>query len=96
MIDLFILSSFMYLDYLFTYIGIQLNFIEEANLLLVPLFQYPFLMGTIIRFTIIFIVLLPIWYLKQKQYKYYNYVLILAYFVNISIFFLHLNWIIKL
>lgn len=96
MINIYILSFIMYIDYLLTYLGIKFNVIYEGNPLLINLFNYDFILGSIMRLISITIIMILIYYLYKKSKKHFNYVIYSAYFINLFIFILHLNWIKKI
>ena len=62
---------FLIFDYLLTYIGIRLNIIEEANILMIWLFKLPLIQGLLIRIILSGVVMFPFYYLK-KNCKYYK------------------------
>lgn len=83
---------FLMTDYLLTYIGIRLNLIEEANTLMVWMFEMPLMKGLIIRLVISGVVILPFYYLKTHC-RYYKKVIAAVIILYVGVMVLHIRWI---
>lgn len=79
-------------DYILTYIGIKVGLVEEANILMIWLFELPLLKGLLIRCIMSLFIIMPFFYL-EKHCKYYKKVLVVVISGYIFIMFLHLRWI---
>lgn len=88
------LMSFMLLDFLITYFGINtLNFITEANELLAPLFEIPFMFSLSIRLVHMLLIYTMLEYIGDKKFDLYNKILNFGLIINVGILFLHIRWI---
>lgn len=92
-IKMCLLSFYFIVDYLLTFIGIKNNIIEEGNYLMVWLFNIGFYQGIIIRFVMLFLILLLVDYIR-KRYKYYEYFIIGINSIYSIVMILHIYWII--
>ena len=86
-------------DYFLTYIGIQKQIIEEANPLMVWLFELPFIPSLLARLALFFLfAYIPITLIKKHPDKIRPFIGKLYYWGafagNIGIMFAHLYWII--
>lgn len=92
-----ILFTLFLTDFILTYLGISAGAIEEANPLLVWLFELPFIAGLTIRIIMgAIIICYPIYTIRRGKIRpalakaYYG----VAYTANIVILGMHLYWII--
>lgn len=87
--------ALLIIDYLITYLGIQIGIITEANPLMRWLFELPIEKGLPIRAAMSLIVILPLWYLK-KHYKYYRRVIAFILAIYAVVMGMHYLWIKRL
>lgn len=90
------LFSMMNLDYLLTKLGIFLNFIIEGNFLMNWLIFLPLYLGLPIRIVLSFIILFPIYLVRNKNQKLYNFAVKFGLIVNFIILIFHCFWILFL
>lgn len=87
------LFSLMILDFLFTYMGVNVfNFIEEANPLLAWIFNLPFFYAFIIRLSICFIISKLLKYIYKNNIAIYKKVIFFALSLNLFVMTLHIMW----
>lgn len=84
----------MMCDYIITYLGINtFGVIEEANPILVWLFEAPLLFGLAFRmFYAGFMAFLCV-FIFEQGYQHYNAFINLALFINSVVVFMHMRWI---
>lgn len=89
-----LLMSLMLMDFIFTYIGINvLNYITEGNPLMVKLFELPFLVSLAFRLLHIWFVYVCLEYIQSQKHPSYNKITTFALIINVILVFLHLRWI---
>lgn len=93
---LILLFSLMNLDYLLTKLGIYLNLIIEGNFLMNWLINLPIHIGFPIRIVLSFIILFPIYLVRNKNQKLYNFAVKFGLIVNFIILIFHCFWILFL
>ena len=93
MIHYFLISILLMADYLFTYVGIKIGFVYEANLLLRWLFELDLFYGILIRLVSILFVILLFRLFENRKNKDANVFLGIFYSIQFVIMALHSNWI---
>lgn len=90
------LMFLMLMDYIFTYIGINyLQFIIEANLALVSLFEMPVVISLLIRLAHMGCIYVILKYISTRRFKLYNGILNFGLIINSIILIMHMNWILR-
>ena len=90
---LVLISFLMFMDFIFTWIGIRVDFIIEGNPFMVWLFKLNFIQGCIVRTLMIFIIVYIINKIKKENYKVYKQVAAIAISANIFVLNVHCAWI---
>jgi len=90
---IFLLSFFIMIDFILTYIGINiLQFIEEANPFLINLFEVNLFIAVILRTLHITLIFLCLDYIRTKKEKLYNNIVNFSLILNVAVFALHIRW----
>jgi hypothetical protein len=91
---LLLLAIMLIADYLFTFIGIKINFITEANPLMKWAFKLPLTQGLLYRIAIALCLTSMLWFARKK--KYFKKLMIGITGAYSIVFVLHLFWIAQL
>ena len=90
------LMFLMIMDFIFTYIGINyLQFIVEANPVLVSLFEMPVVPSLLIRLAHMGCIYVALKYISTRRFKLYNGILNFGLVINSIILIMHMNWIFR-
>lgn len=90
------LMFLMLIDYIFTYIGINyLQFIIEANPVLVELFEMPVVISLLIRLAHMGCIYIILKYISTRRFKLYDGILNFALIINSVVLIMHMNWIFR-
>lgn len=90
------LMFLMIMDFIFTYIGINyLQFIVEANPVLVSLFEMPVVTSLIIRLAHMGCIYIILKYISTRQFKLYDGILNFALTINAIVLIMHMSWIFR-
>ena len=90
------LMFLMIMDFIFTYIGINyLQFIVEANPVLVSLFEMPVVTSLIIRLAHMGCIYIILKYISTRRFKLYDGILNFALIINSVVLIMHMNWIFR-
>ena len=90
------LMLLMLIDFIFTYIGVNyLQFVIEANPVLVSLFEMPVVISLLIRLLYMGCVYILLKYISIMRFKLYNGILNFALIINSVILIIHMNWILR-
>ena len=81
------------MDYVITYVGIRAVGIEEANPFMVWLFAYDIFTGLVLRGIMALGIIALLYWIKQKNEKYYTGILVFFYAIMLMVFSLHIHWI---
>lgn len=91
--ELFLLSLFMFVDYIFTYVGIHLGVIVEANKLMTKFMELPFVVGGFFRILLILAFVTLFGFAKPKLSKvFYKRAMCIALLVQVIVLSMHLVW----
>lgn len=91
-----IIFLFFITDYILTFIGIQSHIIYEANPLMIWLFTCNFAQGLLIRFVLAFLLLIPFYICKNKNFIFYRRAVAVVLIIYFPVLLLHARWIIYL
>ena len=90
------LMFLMLMDFIFTYIGINyLQFITEANPVLVSLFEMPVVISLLIRLAHMGCIYVILKYISTRRFKLYDGILNFALIINSVVLIMHMNWIFR-
>lgn len=90
------LMFLMIMDFIFTYIGINyLQFIIEANPVLVSLFEMPVVISLLIRLVHMVCIYVILKYISTRRFKLYNGILNFGLIINSIVLIMHVNWILR-
>ena len=90
------LMLLMLMDFIFTYIGINyLQFIVEANPVLVSLFEMPVVPSLILRLVHMGCIYVALKYISTRRFKLYDGILNFGLIINSIILVMHVNWVIR-
>lgn len=90
------LMFLMLMDFVFTYIGINyLQFIIEANPVLVSLFEMPVVISLLIRLVYMGCIYIILKYISTRRFKLYDGILNFALILNSIVLIMHVNWILR-
>ena len=91
-----VLMFLMIMDFIFTYIGINyLQFIVEANPVLVSLFEMPVVPSLILRLVHMGCIYVALKYISTRRFKLYDGVLNFGLIINSIVLVMHVNWILR-
>lgn len=92
-----LLFLMMIIDFIFTFIGINIyEIIEEGNILLIWLFKMPFPISFLIRIGFSLLLIYLCEYIYESNYKYYKQFIYFAIGINTCVILIHFKWIIAL
>ena len=91
-----VLMFLMIMDFIFTYIGINyLQFIVEANPILVSLFEMPVVASLLIILVHMVCIYVILKYISTRRFKLYDGILNFGLIINSIILVMHVNWVIR-
>ena len=80
-------------DYLFTYVGIKINLVEEANPIMRHFFDFDLATGLIIRITYSLGIISLLYVIKKKKPTYYVKIVAGVSVVYSIVMIMHIGWI---